>query len=151
MAGELWPVAREQWPVGSGIEEAETTVILTRQPSSAQILTADSVQQQPIAAPGGSEINHGIHRNTRKRESDRSYAVVDECTENRPIAPEHGQDGTCAARPISSISRTKTVQLRKSQKLYNCVNPIRINFPFPCPSVLLTSKIFEACADFPNA
>ena len=26
--------------------------------------------QQPIAAPGGSEINHGIHRNTRKRESE---------------------------------------------------------------------------------
>src|SRR5271165_626758 len=25
---------------------------------------------------------------------------------------------------------------------------IRINFPFPCPSVLLTVKIFEACADF---
>ncbi len=34
------------------------------------ISTADSVQQQPIAAPGGSEINHGIHRNTRKRESE---------------------------------------------------------------------------------
>ena len=33
-------------------------------------LTADSVQQQPIAAPRGSEINHGIHRNTRKRESE---------------------------------------------------------------------------------
>src|SRR5271166_4104569 len=29
-----------------------------------------SVQQQPIAAPEGSEINHGIHRNTRKRESE---------------------------------------------------------------------------------
>ena len=25
---------------------------------------------QPIAAPGGSEFNHGIHRNTRKRESE---------------------------------------------------------------------------------
>ena len=25
---------------------------------------------------------------------------------------------------------------------------IRTNFPFPCPSVLLTFKIFEACADF---
>src|SRR5208282_6096910 len=25
---------------------------------------------------------------------------------------------------------------------------IRINFPFPCPSVLLTFEIFEACADF---
>src|SRR5208282_246338 len=25
---------------------------------------------QPIAAPEGSEINHGIHRNTRKRESE---------------------------------------------------------------------------------
>jgi hypothetical protein len=25
---------------------------------------------------------------------------------------------------------------------------IRINFPFPCPSVLPTVKIFEACADF---
>src|SRR5271157_2196920 len=43
---------------------------LPRQPRSAQILTADSVQQQPIAAPEGSEINHGIHRNTRKRESE---------------------------------------------------------------------------------
>ena len=31
-----------------------------RQPRSAQILTADWVQQQPIAAPEGSEINHGI-------------------------------------------------------------------------------------------
>src|SRR5271157_1113165 len=45
-------------------------LILPRQPRSAQILTADSVQQQPIAAPEGSEINHGIHRNTRKRESE---------------------------------------------------------------------------------
>ncbi len=44
--------------------------LLPRQPRSAQILTADSVQQQPIAAPEGSEINHGIHRNTRKRESE---------------------------------------------------------------------------------
>src|SRR5208283_2972555 len=35
-----------------------------------KILTADSVQQQPIAAPEGSEINHGIHRNARKRESE---------------------------------------------------------------------------------
>src|SRR5271166_4052300 len=26
--------------------------------------------KQPIAAPRGSEINHGIHRNTRKRESE---------------------------------------------------------------------------------
>ena len=43
---------------------------ITPQPRSAQILTADSVQQQPIAAPEGSEINHGIHRNTRKRESE---------------------------------------------------------------------------------
>src|SRR5271166_1132029 len=40
--------------------------------------------------------------------------LVDERTENRPIAPEYGQDGTCAARPISSISCTKTVQLRNS-------------------------------------
>src|SRR5208337_1106042 len=32
-----------------------------------QILTADSVQQQPIAAPEKSKINHGIHRNARKR------------------------------------------------------------------------------------
>src|SRR5271157_534078 len=44
--------------------------LLPRQPRSAQILTADSVQQQPIAAPEESEINHGIHRNTRKRESE---------------------------------------------------------------------------------
>src|SRR5271165_2050775 len=40
--------------------------------------------------------------------------LVDKCTESRPIAPEYGQDGTCAARPISSISCTKTVQLRNS-------------------------------------
>ena len=45
-------------------------LLLPRQPRSAQILTADSVQQQPIAAPEGSEINHGIHRNPRKRESE---------------------------------------------------------------------------------
>src|SRR5208283_2875688 len=45
-------------------------MLLARQPRSAQILTADSVQQQPIAAPEGSESNHGIHRNTRKRESE---------------------------------------------------------------------------------
>ena len=44
--------------------------VLPRQPRSAQILTADSVQQQPIAAPEGSEIYHGIHRNARKRESE---------------------------------------------------------------------------------
>src|SRR5271166_2600160 len=40
--------------------------------------------------------------------------LVNECTESRPIAPEYGQEGTCAARPISSISCTKTVQLRNS-------------------------------------
>jgi hypothetical protein len=40
--------------------------------------------------------------------------LVDACTESRPIAPEYGQDGTCAARPISSITCTKTVQLRNS-------------------------------------
>ena len=28
------------------------------------------VRTRPIAAPGGSEFNHGIHRNTRKRESE---------------------------------------------------------------------------------
>ena len=39
--------------------------IQARQPRSAQILTADLVQQQPIAAPEKSEINHGIHRNQR--------------------------------------------------------------------------------------
>ena len=44
--------------------------VLPRQPRSAQILTADSVQQQPMAPPEGSEIDHGIHRNTRKRESE---------------------------------------------------------------------------------
>ena len=49
---------------------AAALLILPRQPRSAQIFTADSVQQQPIAAPGGSEINHGIHQNTRKRESE---------------------------------------------------------------------------------
>ena len=49
---------------------AQRLAIISRQPRSAQILTADSVQQQPIAAPEGSEINHGIHRNTRKRESE---------------------------------------------------------------------------------
>ena len=42
--------------------------VLPRQSRSAQILTAGSVQQQPIAAPEGSEINHGVHRNnTEKR------------------------------------------------------------------------------------
>ena len=30
--------------------------------------TADSVQQQPIAAAEKSESNHGIHRHTQKRE-----------------------------------------------------------------------------------
>src|SRR5271165_3343506 len=40
--------------------------------------------------------------------------LVDERTENRPIAPEYWQDGTCAARPISSISCTKNVKLRTS-------------------------------------
>ena len=40
--------------------------------------------------------------------------LVDECRDSRPIAPEYGQDGTCAARPIASISYTKTVQLRNS-------------------------------------
>ncbi|MGA7501391.1 MAG: hypothetical protein WBX00_32055 [Isosphaeraceae bacterium] len=44
--------------------------LLPRQPRSAHILAADSVRQQPIAAPEESEINHGIHRNTRKRESE---------------------------------------------------------------------------------
>ena len=40
--------------------------------------------------------------------------LVAECTESGPIAPEYGQDGTCEARPISSIFCTKTVQLRDS-------------------------------------
>src|SRR5208283_3788969 len=57
------------WPVISNATQALSRV-LPRQPRSALILTADSVQQQPIAAPEGSEINHGIHRNTRKRESE---------------------------------------------------------------------------------
>jgi hypothetical protein len=48
--------------------------VLPRQPRSAQILTADSVQQQRIAAPEESEINHGTHRNTRKRESESTSA-----------------------------------------------------------------------------
>src|SRR5208283_1546464 len=47
--------------------------------------------------------------------------LVDECTESRPIAPEYGQDGTCAARPISSISCTKTAQLRNSYS--TCLTP----------------------------
>ena len=42
-------------------------LLLPRQPRSAQILTADSVQQQPVAAPEGSEINHGIHRNSTEK------------------------------------------------------------------------------------
>ena len=56
-------------PLGGGRLQ-DPRRILPRQPRSAQILTADSVQQQPIEAPEGSEINHGIHRNTRKRESE---------------------------------------------------------------------------------
>src|SRR5208337_5096979 len=51
-------------------------MLFPRRPRSAQILTADSVQQQPIAAPGGSEINHGIHQNTRKRESESTSLSV---------------------------------------------------------------------------
>jgi hypothetical protein len=56
--------------VGLDMAKPPREMLLPRQPRSAQILTADSVQQQPIAAPGGSEINHGIHQNTRKRESE---------------------------------------------------------------------------------
>ena len=41
--------------------------VVTRQRRSAQILTADSVQQQPIAAPGGSEIDHKSLKYTEKR------------------------------------------------------------------------------------
>ncbi len=51
------------------IGHPDVEVVLPQQPRSTQIFTADSVQQQPIAAPEGSEINHGIHRNARKRES----------------------------------------------------------------------------------
>ena len=59
-------------------EHRDRIELLPRQPRSAQILTADSVQQQPIAAPEGSEINHGIHRNitsARKLLTNRSYGV----------------------------------------------------------------------------
>src|SRR5208337_4270228 len=47
-----------------------TALLITPATKIRTNLTADSVQQQPIAAPRGSEINHGIHRNTRKRESE---------------------------------------------------------------------------------
>jgi len=47
--------------------------------------------------------------------------LVAECMESRPITPEYGQDGTCAARPISSISCTKTVQLRNSCRHPACI------------------------------
>src|SRR5271166_2820216 len=57
-------------PDGKGARSWHWHTLLPRQPRSAQILTVDSVQQQPIAAPEGSEINHGIHRNPRKRESE---------------------------------------------------------------------------------
>ena len=79
-------------PLILGFLEFVELHVLPRQPRSAQILTADSVQLQPTETSGGLEINHGIHRNTRKRN--------------------------------------------------------QINFPFPCPSVLLTFKIFEAFEDF---
>ena len=55
-------VGRTGRPSSNAGEKARSAWLLPRQPRSAQILTADSVQQQSIAAPGGSEINHGIHR-----------------------------------------------------------------------------------------
>ena len=41
-----------------------------RFPTNCRRRTRSGVLPQPIAAPEGSEINHGIHRNTRKRESE---------------------------------------------------------------------------------
>jgi len=64
------PFGRSDCPCAQSKPAILELGVLPRQPRSAQILTADSVQQQPIAAPEGSEINHGIHRNTRKRESE---------------------------------------------------------------------------------
>ena len=69
VARDLPPYDRRLSLGGVRLDQARQQV-LPRQPRSAQILTADSVQQQSIAAPEGSEINHGIHRNTRKRESE---------------------------------------------------------------------------------
>ena len=68
--------------------------LLPRQPRSAQILTAYLVQQQPIAAPEGSEINHGIHRNTRKRESESTSPFrVLSCVPWLPVCDYHSCRG----------------------------------------------------------
>jgi len=66
----LFAVEMTRHSIGVALYAPLRVLIFPRQPRSAQVLTADSVQQQPIAAPKGSEINHGIHRNTRKRESE---------------------------------------------------------------------------------
>jgi hypothetical protein len=76
---------------------------------------------------------HRIHpTSSRICHPPRSYAVSRRMYEIRPITPEYGQDGTCAARPISSFSCTKTVQLRNSCRHPACV--IRhLCIPIPRP------------------
>jgi len=77
--------------------------LLHRQPSSAQILTADSVQQPPIAAPGGSEINHGIHRNPRKKESESTPPFcVRRCFPWLPVCDDLSCRSNTASIPMPS-------------------------------------------------
>ena len=94
--------------------------LLPRQPRSAQILTADSVQQQPIAAPEGSEINHGIHRNTRKRES-----------ESLPWHRRSSYEPDAPARGVPQSPRWRVGLVCAKDAKLSCRGN---NFPLPCPS-----------------
>ena len=120
--------------------------LLPRQPRSAQILTADSVQQQPIAAPEGSEINTESTEIHGKENSNQLPLSVFFCAFRgcafvmiflAGVTYPGNQDPHKSLQPIrSSNSRSRLSRDRDQPR-----NPpkytekrIRINFPFPCPS-----------------
>src|SRR5271166_4805702 len=102
----------------------------SRTGSGAGVVSAHDQRDLPNGAEGNRTLNLSIANAALSQLSYRPgrwvillgvTQLVDECIESPPIAPEYGQDGTCAARPISSISCTKTVQLRNS--FSTCLTP----------------------------
>jgi hypothetical protein len=91
------------WPLSP--EDAECRVDFEKNELTEASVTALR-EQKNLVNPSDSAYNNTLGLGVTQ--------LADECTEIRPIAPEYGQDGTCAARPISSITYTKTVQLRNS-------------------------------------
>ena len=61
---------------------------------------------QPTAAPEGSEINHGIHRNTRKRESESTSPFrVLPCFRWLPVCDDLSCRGNIQMIDVADVSR----------------------------------------------